>query len=940
MRAPKNEATGTSGESEVLAQFERLGWAGVIDSRHDTGTDLYLRPRDDRGYELGVMMGAQVKTGASYFKSPRKDADGTITGWWFAEDDREHFDYWLRHALPHVVILRDQDRNLSYWAHVTAEHVIPTGKGAKIFVPVPQKIDAKHNEVLSDVALTQLPTPAWQGTVWTGAVHLAPADEIRHALIAPRLIAPHPNLAPESISGLEALAMQMLFRDELERILEPMSLPPIEGDSGSKQKGLTLDAARETGDWCWRATAALHLWHYQGDPADLLRLVDLASKSSERAAAYALRCVYHFDENDPDTALQVLENALEYDDYSPADHGWLEAQRARALLEVGRQREAFDLAIKTQRIYRETPSDVTAAAIAGACALTSFRASGWMQGDIANFVQRNDNPASWWRTQVKFYGLSAHLSDAFRRWSGDTSIRAGASDAAHKRLLSAALLSSCAGDQEGWCGAVGMLAEHFLVSGHPSDDPTTVAGRLTRLRLSGDSKSIGRATRNIVRRGPIIAAKIAAISVDLSLSTRTTALTDIELLTAAGDVVEPSFADEICAWALAMLKEPGTYRERVRPSFNVFYKTIDLLKAMVWTLSEDALHSLIDFFLDQPSVTDDGTAQKLAQLIHAIPASAWRVSDRERAASRSDGDAAYLREAFLRIATPAVAESREQVLQRALAGDLMIFDAIDDVRRLPNEAVSALSDRLSIAIDTLIEDAAKGAYSAGGLDLGHALTLLTVWHPSSGRWDRIESLLTAPGVRSHQLSGALQMLAIHGAALTYPIKTQLFEAVSALRTRVPVRNLLFKEDDIRGLAIEAFAALSGDASRERLVRDLLRGNTDCRAASARIIGRFGDKSESEILLALAGDADETVRHAALSGLSMLVVSERGSDVVERTLTEVLKFSGRRSAAAVVSELCISVEVPSVSKLLTIAVHHPSAQVRKAVLESTPDGPLS
>lgn len=32
MRAPKNEATGTSGESEVLAQFERLGWGGVIDS--------------------------------------------------------------------------------------------------------------------------------------------------------------------------------------------------------------------------------------------------------------------------------------------------------------------------------------------------------------------------------------------------------------------------------------------------------------------------------------------------------------------------------------------------------------------------------------------------------------------------------------------------------------------------------------------------------------------------------------------------------------------------------------------------------------------------------------------------------------------------------------------------------------------------------------------
>lgn len=471
MRAPKNEATGTSGESEVVAQFERLGWGGVIDSRHDTGTDLYLRPRDARRYELGAVMGAQVKTGPSYFTSPQKDADGTITGWWFAEDDREHFDYWLRHALPHVVILRDQDRNISFWVHVTPERVVSTGKGAKILVPASQTIDADHNEALSDVALTQVPAPTWVGTAWTGAVHLAPVDEVRHALITPRLIAPHPNLAPDSISGLEALAMQALFRDDLERILEPVSLPALAGKNDAERKGLSLDDARESHDWCWRATAALHLRHYQGEPADLLQLVDLTSTPSERSAASVLCCIYHFDENDPDTALQVLQDALAHDDYSSVDHAWLEAQRARALLEVGQHEEAFDLAMKTQRIHREAPSDVTAAAIAGACALTSFRASGWMQGDIANMIQRSDNPASWWRTQVKSAGLAAHLSEEFRAWSEDASIRIGGSDTAHKRLLSAALLASCAGDHDGWRGATGALAEHFLVTTSPTDDP-------------------------------------------------------------------------------------------------------------------------------------------------------------------------------------------------------------------------------------------------------------------------------------------------------------------------------------------------------------------------------------------------------------------------------------------------------------------------------------
>lgn len=936
MRAPANEATGTSGESEVLAQFERLGWGGVIDSRHDTGTDLYLRPRDARRYELGAVMGAQVKTGPSYFKSPQKDAEGTITGWWFAEDDRQHFDYWLHHALPHVVILRDQDRNLSFWVHVTPERVVSTGKGAKILVPASQSVDPDHNEKLADIALTQLPTPTWDGTAWTGAAHLAPADEIRHALITPRLIAPHRNLDPDSITGIEALAMQMLFRDDLEQFLKPLTHSALGPEKDAERKGLSLEDARAADDWCWRATAALHLWYYQGEPDELLQLVDLASTPSERSAAAVLCCVYHFNENDPDTALHELQGALAHDDYSPVDHAWLEAQRARALLEVGRQEEAFDLAMTTQRIHREAPSDVTAAAIAGACALTSYRATGWMQGDLANLIQRSDNPASWWRSQVMSYGLSAHLSEQFRTWSEDSSIRIGGSDIAHTRLRSAALLASCAGDHDGWRGASGALAEHLLVTTSPADDPGKVAGRLTLLRHSGDSRSTRRATRHIVRTGPTKAARIAASSVDLSRSTRTTALADIELLTSAGDVLEPERADEICAWALATLREPQRYVERTRPTFNFFYKIIDLLKAMVCTLSEDALHNVIDYFLNQPPVTDDGTAQTLARLIHRIPASAWREGDRQRAANRSDGDASYLREAFLKVAAPAVEESRERVLQRARAGDLLIFEAIDDVRTLPSDAVNALTDRLCSNIGRLIEEAARGSYGLGGLDYGEALALLGVWHPSSGRWDQIESLLTTPGVSGQQQSGTLLVLAVHGATLADSIKTQLVEAVSALRNRKPVRTPFDDDEDIRSLASEALAALVDEGPRERLIRDLIGGDSDHRAAGARIIERFGDKADSELLLALAGDANENVRNAALRGLSRLVVGDRATAGVMNILTQVLSSGGRQSAAAVVSGLQTPSRKPAVSQLLTIATQHASAQIRKAARENIPD----
>lgn len=553
-----------------------------------------------------------------------------------------------------------------------------------------------------------------------------------------------------------------------------------------------------------------------------------------------------------------------------------------------------------------------------------------MQGDIANIIQRSDNPASWWRTQVMSYGLSAHIYEEFRRWSEDASIRIGGSDTAHKRLLSAALLASCAGDHDGWRGATGALAEHFLIATGPTDDAETVAGRLTLLRLSGDSKSTSRATRHIVRRGPTLAARIAANDVDLSRSTRTTALADVELLTAAGDVLEPEHADQICAWALATLRDPQSYYERARPTFIVLYKVIDLLKSMVSTLSEDALHNVIDYFLDQSPVTDDGTAQTLARLIHAIPESAWTEIHRQRAAQRGKADAAYLREAYLAVAAPAVPESREEIHQRARAGELIAFDAIDDVRTLPSDAVDALVDRLCGVIDSLIDNAARGMHTAGGLDPGHALSLLNVWHPSNARWDHIEMLLSAPHVLSRERSGALELLAVRGAELPDEAKKQLLEHVSVLRGRVPARHFFDDDKDIRGLAAEAFAALTNESSRSQVVRELLCGDAAHRASSARVIERHGDDVEAELLLALAGDTSETVRDAALSGLGKLVAAGHTSDGVVTTLSNALESGGTQSAAAIVSRLMVPSEATAVVELLAVAAEHPSARVRHAV----------
>lgn len=105
MRGSARAVTGNAGESEVTAQFEHLGWGVVPNARHDVGTDLWLMARDRRLFDLGLIVGAQVKSGPSWFNEPVTDESGAVTGWWF-RSDAAHIDAWLAHRNPHLVVLK------------------------------------------------------------------------------------------------------------------------------------------------------------------------------------------------------------------------------------------------------------------------------------------------------------------------------------------------------------------------------------------------------------------------------------------------------------------------------------------------------------------------------------------------------------------------------------------------------------------------------------------------------------------------------------------------------------------------------------------------------------------------------------------------------------------------------------------------------------------
>jgi hypothetical protein len=294
----------------VSAAFERLGWGFMENSRHDLGTDLLVLARDERLFDLGLVVGVQVKTGedgSSYFRERARDKSGHVHGWWFRDHDRRHIDAWMSHALPHLIVLHDLSTRTSYWEHVTADTVVSTGKGAKVFVPKANTIDDHHRDALLRVAAGTRRGVTWERSAWTGAASMAPRDVLRHALVVPRLVAPHPNAGYSMpLTPVQAIALLVQARVfDLERFAATHANVP------------SLDEAAESQHWSWRFVGALAHRVTTGEIGQLLQVIDDAPDSPARAAATVTGAGGLLEEGRVDDAIELLETTLARDESEP-----------------------------------------------------------------------------------------------------------------------------------------------------------------------------------------------------------------------------------------------------------------------------------------------------------------------------------------------------------------------------------------------------------------------------------------------------------------------------------------------------------------------------------------------------------------------------------------------------------------------------------------------
>lgn len=933
MRAPKNEATGTSGESEVKAEFERLGWGVMSAPEHDLGTDLFLSPRDDRRFDLRTMLGAQVKTGPSQFSNEYK-VDGKIAGWWFSTDI-EHFEHWSNHAIPHIIVLRDQDTNTSYWQRITRDNIQRAGKTAKILIPRDQTIDNSHNHDLQNAALSVLPAPVWEGSAWRGSSTIDHEMLIRCALLVPRMVATNPHEAGDTLPGIEALALQVLMNGGFNKLFTSINRRKLMKNDDSTIP--SIRDASESGEWAWRATAALHNYLHEGDNDQILHLVSHSSTRSERAASHVLAVMTHFDQHDANSALACVNNALKHDDYSPVDYAWLQTQKSRALLELGRIQDAYDLAIDTIRVRTLHPTDITASAIAGACAITAFYAAGWLRGDTDIVKEHYDNTAMWWRSELVSAGLSQHLSEEFRTWTQKRSIRFGWCDGSHARLRAASLVSSLAGDQNGWRDAMKQLGQHILITSTTESPTERYVSALSMLRLAGDSDGAYDAARYLIDQVDAKIGRLAAREITLDSSTRTTALADIKLLTAYGDVLEPSQANDVCCWAIKTLTDSTDYIERTQPTFDVFSHLLNMVRSLIPALGENSIRSVIDYVLSLPVVTDDGgEAQLLANLVYAVPRNSWTESDRKRALERYSSDAQFLREALLSVASY---EAAEEIERRACAGDLMVLASLESrMQELSETAADCLISRLCEVIEDEISQARNGIYDLHSyIDTGGALAQLSVLFPNYARWDYIERRLCTLPPMANTHTGTLMAIRSAGSNLSSEVRSSLALCLELFYRDDRHNKMTFGADGSRGLAVEALAAVSDASTRTRLVNELLTHESDERASAAWIFSHFGQTNQRETLLGLLHDSDQVVQCAALYGLCLdLVHSEYPDQSVIDIVANRLEHGTRSTGRAIVEAMHgrKAQEIPE--QLVSVARHHPCASVRKALNDSVQD----
>ncbi len=888
MRSSEQERIGSAGVSATCSLFERIGWAPVRNDAHDLGTDLLVAARDPRRFERGVVVGVQVKTGKKYFRKKRRTSSGERKGWWYSESGIEHFDDWVTHGLPHLIVLcklKKHKRDVAYWAHVTSEDLEPTNKGCRIFVPRDQTIDDDHADALLKVAATHRTALGLEGTVlWTGEGAIAPGRKLRCALVAPRLLAPHPNAghdeAIDAFAGL-ALAAQGRFRDLKQFSEQHSSVPDLEDPTPGC-------------DWVWLLMAAIWHWASTGSTEPLRSVFESAPDPRGAAAsgimyACALRRLEQLE-----AALDVLDGLIDSNALSnslkPVDYGWVLVQRSRIRAEIGDISGSRADASNALQDLSASADDVTASPLAAAAAWQLFMtarrsqpAAAVTEQDVAGAAQdptdaqrgvaevitASDTAVSWWRAQMTAAALYEAETATFKHWAEVASMRLfHTGDPESSELFAAELSADMTAEQSRWRDISALRARQRLMRAPEYDDPTAeIIEGLDSLRRSGDHRSLPWAVGYLHQVGPLEAVANAVRRVPLDGWTHTSACTNFEMLAHAGDLLDEQSASDLVAWSLDLADGyPADFTRRVRPDFNVRFYALRTVKGLLAAASLDARRATARFIVKQAPASQE-VKLAISGAVRLLCFEQLPDEDREALWSFARQDQDLLgAEVLAWLAGNGNTQAHADLTARAIAGNRYALAAMGDVRGLDNTAAARLIDRLDSRTRGVIGAARN--HTNTGEQFGAELARLNLCFPAEAHWDPVVELLLEPLVAADDKRNVCSLIVGLPETLPQQVRTSLVEnidRVAVAASGIPLRADIGGTRTALAIAVGALNDADADTAAVALACGTRREREDV----AHLLGSQYCPNLQPILAALINDPHAPVRSRAAHAIGRL-----------------------------------------------------------------------
>ncbi len=835
MKQSPSAQLGQIGEGFVSLFFNVIGWGPATIGGHDLGTDLFVQLRDEAMNDLGLVIGIQVKAGNSWFNSPA--TEGGIAGWWFKEPNHKHAEYWIGHQNPHILVMVNEDRSTTAWVNLSSETIKKTGKGIKVFVPDTQTLDRRFKSQWIDWAGRHRKNQWHEGSRWNFSVEQIPENDwARHALLTPRLVAPHPNKDTNAaFSWPEAVAVCVEGE-------------PHRREQFSSQGTGILDPsqAAESDSHGWRLASAIYTWVTTGEATPFEALRALQMTDDLRAAASICESLALADNDRLSEALEIL-TSTEICETAAIEVEWLNVHKAVVLAELGRSAEALEHAQASALQLGALGSNVTVSAIMAAAVSVLFELSDPFAPPLETLLPAIDNTASWWRSQSTAVGLEAAVKEQFRNWTREKSATLGGGNTAHNKLFSSALIARLSGSHGRWRAAASLQAKVDLCI--QARRPISAVDSLDLLRRAGDHDALSKAiTRIKLYDDPRVLVELAR-TVEPQSMTKTSHRADLEVLRRVGSYLSTENATSWLNTLTPVLGNPSPLLVRYLPRYRVHSVLLAAIFGLLSHAEPRHIDQIVTFLVELPGDADQLLQEQISRHIDDLKpllTSEQKALVLERASSL-DADS-WLKWPLLQLGSNSDRTNVPGLREALLQANMFALESVDLAALEPDE-VEAYLVRCREVMSYMEDEVANRIHQGYGHDFPRVYALLALLRPQQTDWGYLIGFLANPVVTDSRKREACKALSAHRKQIEPQSQTLLAQSLEQLlqgeRQRAAEPLLALWEEPGGAALEELFLELVDPATDlwDRTLTEMIDGNSTARCDAADFMGRHSGYGE-------------------------------------------------------------------------------------------------